>query len=432
MKYILIVISFLVIGYSAYLAKDLSSLQKEQTNLKNDHASINRINYGLFNMQLWKEQTLSIFEDRIQNFNIDPKVYKEVEAQLNVYLLQVYKDYFESGKLVETFLESQQKDGSKVNKFILKMVKDNIGPAIESFDIKSKIPSISKELSKELKKNEPVLKGYLREELNKMIFTGGDKKYKDPRESVYEKYALDNLESTTALLKEKIEFNELSINKLLRRIYMSLIFILIVIIACSKWIGYQGVILLFTLISVLLLVLGVSLPMIDIDARLNNFQMDVLGNTISFDEQFLYYQSKSIIDVTQTLISSRGIDIKIVGWMILLFSVVFPFIKLLLSSGYIFSPALQRNKIVEGIIFYLGKWSMADVFVVAMFMAYIGFYGLVTSQLGEIGRNETGFAVETLNYSRLSPGALFFTSYCVLSIITSTIIARRAKGTEEA
>lgn len=265
-----------------------------------------------------------------------------------------------------------------------------------------------------------------------MIFTGGDKKYKDPRESVYEKYALDNLESTTALLKEKIEFNELSINKLLRRIYMSLIFILIVIIACSKWIGYQGVILLFTLISVLLLVLGVSLPMIDIDARLNNFQMDVLGNTISFDEQFLYYQSKSIIDVTQTLISSRGIDIKIVGWMILLFSVVFPFIKLLLSSGYIFSPALQRNKIVEGIIFYLGKWSMADVFVVAMFMAYIGFYGLVTSQLGEIGRNETGFAVETLNYSRLSPGALFFTSYCVLSIITSTIIARRAKGTEEA
>ena len=51
------------------------------------------------------------------------------------------------------------------------------------------------------------------------------------------------------------------------------------------------------------------------------------------------------------------------------------------------------------------------VFVVAMFMAYIGFYGIITAQLGDIGRNQTGYAVETLNYSKLSPGALFFTTY---------------------
>ena len=67
---------------------------------------------------------------------------------------------------------------------------------------------------------------------------------------------------------------------------------------------------------------------------------------------------------------------------------------------------------------------MADVFVVALFMAYIGFHGLLTSQLGGIARNETGFNIETLNYSRLSPGALFFTSYCILSIIIGIIINR--------
>ena len=73
---------------------------------------------------------------------------------------------------------------------------------------------------------------------------------------------------------------------------------------------------------------------------------------------------------------------------------------------------------------------MADVFVVAMFMAYIGFYGIITSQLGDIGRNQTGYAVETLNYSKLSPGALFFTTYCILSIITGILI-KRWEGKQE-
>ena len=68
---------------------------------------------------------------------------------------------------------------------------------------------------------------------------------------------------------------------------------------------------------------------------------------------------------------------------------------------------------------------MADVFVVALFMSYIGFHGLLTSQLGGIARNETGFAIETLNYSRLAPGAFFFTSYCILSIIIGIIINRQ-------
>lgn len=38
---------------------------------------------------------------------------------------------------------------------------------------------------------------------------------------------------------------------------------------------------------------------------------------------------------------------------------------------------------------------MADVFVVALFMAYIGFHGLADAQLDAIESNKTGFAVET-------------------------------------
>jgi hypothetical protein len=191
-----------------------------------------------------------------------------------------------------------------------------------------------------------------------------------------------------------------------------------------KWLTVKYAISLATLTSIVFLIAGVTLPMIDLEALLNAFYLHVLGTQIGFDYQVIYFQSKSILDVTSTLLKSKGTDLKIVGLMILAFSIVFPFFKLVLSAMYFFSERLQKSRLVQNLIFYLGKWSMADVFVVAMFMAYIGFYGLVTAQLGDIGRNESGFAVETINKSRLSPGALFFTSYCILSIITGIIIQK--------
>ncbi|MFT6809667.1 MAG: hypothetical protein ACJA01_002905, partial [Saprospiraceae bacterium] len=60
-----------------------------------------------------------------------------------------------------------------------------------------------------------------------------------------------------------------------------------------------------------------------------------------------------------------------------------------------------------------------------------GFYGIISSQLNGISQNQGGFAIETVNYSRLSPGAFFFTAYTVLSICISILINRSAKKVAE-
>lgn len=428
MRFIIFSIVIVLLGISGKFALDTYSLQKEQSELKEHLASINRINYGLFNLQLWKDKAVEIFEDRIQNFQIDPQVYKEVQGQLNAYLLKVYKDYFESGRIVDEFFKQQEKSGKKVNNFLLKMVKDNIGETLQSFDIKSKLPAISKQLLDELRKNEPQLKGYLRTELNQLIFEKNPAEYVDPREIVYKHYGTTTLEECNAVLKESIASNQLTIQKKVKTIYMILLAAILLAALFYKFSGLKLTILAFTMISILMLLLGVSMPMINIDARLNAINMNVFDHNVTFNEQFLYYQSKSILDVTWTLLEGRGIDLKIVGLLILMFSIVFPFFKLILSTLFLYIEKLQRSKIAQNIIFYLGKWSMADVFVVAMFMAYIGFDGLVTSQLDQISGNSTGFAVETLNYSALAPGALFFVSYCILSIVVSIIINKNYKS----
>ncbi len=411
------------LAFSAYNGYHLSKLVKEQKQYKEYIAEINMVNYGLFNMELWKEKALDIFSTRIDDFTISPQVYDDVELELRKYLKKMYKEYIASGKLVNQFVDQAHKSG-KLNKLFATLIKKNVGSMLGDMDIEAQIPQFAATLSAELKKNEPMLKGYLAEGLKNLIFEGNGEKVSDPRMNIYQHFGQSDLSSTNIYLTEKISSLEISINKKVKFVYLSILGLAIISLLFYSVLGGVVSISLVTLASIILLILGVTMPMIDIDARLNAFKMAIVGNEVSFNEQYLYYQSKSILDVTKTLIAGKGIDLKLVGIMILLFSVIVPFIKLVLSTLFLNMKSLRNSKITKAIIYHLGKWSMADVFVVAMFMAYIGFYGLISAQLGNIGRNETGYAVETINYSKLSPGALFFTTYCILSIVTGILIKR--------
>lgn len=423
MRYIFIILISLGLCYGAYEGYQLRKLTKEQTEYKEALAEMNRINYGLFNMELWKDKALSVFMGRIDKFNLNPEVYKEIDRELNVYLGKLYVEWISSGALANMLIDEGTRQG-KLNVVLAKMLKGSIGDIVSGLNLNQEIPTYAKVLTAEIKKNEPMLVGYLQEALKGMLFDATSTTMQDARIPIYEMYGYTTLQDTNNDLKERVTTLESSIKSKIKIVYSIVLGLVVLCLLLYGIIGGVSAISLISFGSIILLLLGVSMPMIDIDARLNNFTMDIIGTQLSFDEQYLYYQSKSILDVTWTLIEGRGIDLKIVGIMILLFSIVVPFIKLVLSSAFLYSDKIRNSKLAKGIIYHLGKWSMADVFVVAMFMAYIGFYGIITAQLGDIGRNQTGYAVETLNYSKLSPGALFFTTYCILSIITGILIKR--------
>ena len=423
MRYILTSLILVGLFFGGYKGYQLRKLTQEQTEYKEVLAEINRINYGLFNMELWKEKATEIFSKRINDFKVPPEAYKDIDAELRVYLKSLYKEWLLSGKLVNQFVDEAEKSG-KMNKFIAKMAKDYFGKEMKNFGLEKRIPAIASTLTKEIKRNEPMLGGYLKQGLQALLFDETANTIKDLREPIYKNYGQNTLEDTNRDLTDRVASLETKINSDIKVVYAIVLGMVFLSFLVYSILGGATAISLISFASIILLFLGVTMPMIDIDGRLNAFQMNLVGSEVSFDEQYLYYQSKSILDVTSTLIRGRGLDLKIVGVMILLFSVVVPFIKLLLSSIFLYSDKVRNSKIVKAIIYHLGKWSMADVFVVAMFMAYIGFYGIINAQLGEIGSNKTGYAIETINYSRLSPGALFFTTYCILSIITGILIKR--------
>lgn len=176
-----------------------------------------------------------------------------------------------------------------------------------------------------------------------------------------------------------------------------------------------------------LLFAGVLAPMIQIDARISSLEFQLLGDSIRFDDQVLYFQSKSILDVIEILMQGRQADLLLVGGLIALFSIGFPALKMLATCLLVWrGNHAETGPILRFFSFHSSKWAMADVFVVAMFMAFIGMRGLINDQLGGMESSDT-VTVLTTNGTALEPGFWAFLLFALFGIAMA-VLAQRWKA----
>jgi uncharacterized paraquat-inducible protein A len=154
----------------------------------------------------------------------------------------------------------------------------------------------------------------------------------------------------------------------------------------------------------------------------------LLGESITFNDQVLYYKSKSILEVVWLMFKQSRADVMIVGVLVLVFSVLFPLMKQIASLVFVFSERLRDSSVVRFMVFKTGKWSMADVMVIAIFMSYIGFAGIITEQLKQIESITSSIEILTTNKSSLLTGFFFFTAFAIFSLAISQKIEMQFKG----
>ena len=131
--------------------------------------------------------------------------------------------------------------------------------------------------------------------------------------------------------------------------------------------------------------------------------MPILMMSIHKEVQYLgdvvlQMESKGVLGSIAKLFGSHDY---IVGGALLLFSIVLPLLKTL---SMLFVALFVRNRAAHTIVHFfkiLGKWSMADVFVVALFLVYL------SANKGEMSRAE------------VMVGFYFFLGYVILSMIAS-------------
>jgi Paraquat-inducible protein A len=185
------------------------------------------------------------------------------------------------------------------------------------------------------------------------------------------------------------------------------------------------------LFCITLLVGGVVTPMIEVEAKISSLKMSFLGAPISFSDQVLYFQSKSVLEVFRALIDADRPDMYAVGILVLMFSIVFPTLKLIASSCALYRPGLlQRSRIVKFFALESSKWSMADVMALAIFMAFVAFNGLIPNTMAGLTGGGAQLAIPT-NSSRILPGYYIFIGFCLASLFLARRLAHGIETPQE-
>jgi hypothetical protein len=131
-----------------------------------------------------------------------------------------------------------------------------------------------------------------------------------------------------------------------------------------------------------------------------------------------------VLEDFQTLITMGRPAMSVVGVLVLLFSVIFPVLKILALSACLFRPAMLRtSRIMKFLAFESSKWSMADVMALAIFMSFVAFNGLIGSAMEGL-RDAAGQLAIPTNSSKILPGYYLFIGFCLASMFLSKKLER--------
>jgi uncharacterized paraquat-inducible protein A len=153
---------------------------------------------------------------------------------------------------------------------------------------------------------------------------------------------------------------------------------------------------LLILLSFALLVPGLVRPLLTITASIQFMGV----------ERELFTETRSIVQTVRSLHES-GNDF--VAGLILLFSIVVPFAK---GSALLVAIALRdatNRKRIRRFIDAISKWSMADVFLVGVYVAYL-----------------SAKATDNLD-ARIHDGFYYFAAYCLVSIASLYFVRLETK-----
>ncbi len=131
----------------------------------------------------------------------------------------------------------------------------------------------------------------------------------------------------------------------------------------------------------------------------------VEGARAQIDGQLVYQQKQQVVETIRYLLQNGGYT---AGILLLIFSIGVPVGKVLLFFFALHTTAARRGKILS-FINVIGKWSMADVFLVAIYTAYLG------------ARSSVGIGQAIHFETHYGPGFYWFAAYCVVSLAAQQV-----------
>jgi paraquat-inducible protein A len=186
--------------------------------------------------------------------------------------------------------------------------------------------------------------------------------------------------------------------------------------------GLRHLQLLLTLAGFALLVPGVILPVYSliitsrVEAQLFPSPVDVT----------IYEVHRSILGAVRDLWRSGDY---LVSFLILFFSVAVPVFKSSALVASLYASSEKLRSVLVRIVDLIGKWSMADVFVVALFLAFLATRDQAQANSFKVPVlfQQVEVSLTSQLTSSLGPGFYFFLAYCLFSILWTQVLGLRRR-----
>lgn len=414
LKLLKLILSILIIIVSLVLCEQIISNSIANQKNKKDYAELNHVKYGLFSVDQWKQQISVILADEINRFYLtstdERELKKHIEIQLNT--------------LIDKIDKKIKEGNSGTAKGWVKQAFINIFISLKT--IKKGIPEYADGIILEMNKSQTKLqlKSILKKRLEKYLNQTFETQDTTQMKRILLRTDSGDIEGARIKLDKAISIN----HKMISKDAMLLIILSVILFAMpgfSKQALLPSQYILLVLSLFILLISGVTTPMIDMEAKISQMSFVLMEHPIHFENQVLYFQSKSILDVFWIMITHKALQMKLVGALMITFSIFFPLLKIISSLGYYYNyHQSKENRWIKFFVLKSGKWSMADVMVVAIFMAYIGFNGIITSQFGQLNTTGQELVILTTNGTSLQPGYYLFLTYALLALFLSEFLGR--------
>ena len=404
-----------VMGYLV-VAVDVVKVQRT------DLAELRDVRYGLLDADAWVERIAAILGRHIDSFELTEANRPEVKEQVGLVLDRLIVE-------IDGHLRRRNQEGpllGRVTGAVRQLVQDAL---VDVGDLRQRVPFYADAILDEL--GRPQTKEQIRVQLasvlRQMVGSTFSQTDRSALEAVLARHGCVHVDGCATDLERRSAAAQARALALTLGAFTLVVALFVATLYRSRNLTPGGMVLL-TWAGLALLAGGLMTPMIEIEARIAELRFQLLGDPVVFTDQVLYFQSKSIFDVVAVLARSGSADMLLVAFLVVLFSVWFPLLKV--AAGFVWFAdwrGWRRSELVRFFALKSGKWSMADVLVIAIFMAYVGFSGLVASQLH--GLAGEALEVVTTNGTALQPGFYLFLGFVLASLVLSHLLADRVVET---
>ena len=410
-------LSVLLCG-EGYFGYRLHALSAQQEQIKEDYSMSNNITFGLFSVDQWRDKITAIVNGQVSDFSLTPAQKKALQLQVEQALHALVS------KAVAQINKPQKTLGGKLKKLAFNSV-------VNADEIQAQVPSFARTIINKV--NSPASQSRLKNIATSKINQLG--------KETYDSTSVANAEVTKYVytkyhVSDPVEFNKRINSQLatIRTVTYNYAYAMVgcVLLALGLWwlmrrqVHLQTTLFVMSLLfALILLIVGITATIIEVDARIQTVNFMLLGDKLTFDNQVLFFQSKSILGIVQVLLKQAKPDAVVVGSLILLFIIILPVVRLVAKGIHIMSPKrVAENSVVKYLAFESAKWDMADVMVVGILMTYIGLNGILQSQLTNLNIHNSVLTTTTANNTSLQPGYFIFVSYVIFALILSYILKR--------